>query len=385
MAVSVDAASVDRGTLTELLRAASDGVAPAGVLSLLALDERARPDESAVTAGLAATFLLAQALGDLGIGAPLWCATQGAVSIGASDRLRAPDQSAVWGLGRVIGLEHPRRWGGLVDLPAVLDAAAVRRVAEVIGSGDGSDEDQLAVRTSGVFVRRLVHAPSTPTAGGANPDANQWSPTGTILITGGTGALGSLVARSLAKGGAQRLILVSRRGPDAPGAAGLLAEIEHLGAQAVAVACDISDRSAVAAMIRDVEAEAEADADADAKRIRAVVHAAGVPQSEPLDAMTPAGFAEVCAAKTAGARHLDELLGDRELDAFVTFSRSRRRGAAAARRPTRPATPLSTRSCRPAVRGVRRRRPSSGVPGPGSAWPPTRPPVTRCFDAASGR
>ncbi|MFH8979371.1 acyltransferase domain-containing protein, partial [Streptomyces sp. NPDC017890] len=131
------------------LAAGLSGLGPvAGVVSLAGLGE----------AGLAGTVGVVQALGDAGIDAPLWLVTRGAVSVGRSDRLVSVEQAQVWGLGRVVGLEHPDRWGGLLDLPEVLDERAVGRVLSVLG-GAGGDEDQLAVRGSGVFVRRLVRAP----------------------------------------------------------------------------------------------------------------------------------------------------------------------------------------------------------------------------------
>ncbi|MET9701348.1 acyltransferase domain-containing protein, partial [Streptomyces sp. NPDC006529] len=117
----------------------------AGVVSLLALDE---------VGGLVATAGLVQALGDAGVGAPLWCLTRGAVSVGRSDRLVSAVQAQVWGLGRVAALEVPERWGGLVDLPEVWDERAMGRLVGVLGGV----EDQVAVRSSGVFGRRLVRA-----------------------------------------------------------------------------------------------------------------------------------------------------------------------------------------------------------------------------------
>ncbi|MGK3111538.1 hypothetical protein ACPCYV_48615, partial [Streptomyces mordarskii] len=81
---------------------------------------------------------------------------RGAVSVGRWDALAGVVQSQVWGLGRVVGLEHSAVWGGLVDLPGVLDERAVARLAGVLVAGDG--EDQVAVRGSGVFARRLVRA-----------------------------------------------------------------------------------------------------------------------------------------------------------------------------------------------------------------------------------
>ncbi|MEV4141491.1 type I polyketide synthase, partial [Dactylosporangium sp. NPDC049742] len=361
--VTVDAATADRSALAAALASVP---AAAGILSLLALDERPHPDQPNLTAGTAATLLLAQALGDLAVDAPLWCVTAGAVSTGPGDPLRAVAQAAVWGLGRVIGLERPGRWGGLVDLPANpaptpagtggttpdgLDDAALRRLAAVLTGG--GDEDQVAIRPGGVFGRRLVTAPPTDAIG-------DWQPSGTVLVTGGTGALGGRVARWLAGRGATHLVLAGRRGPDAPGADELRAELTALGVGVTIVACDLADRDAVATMLTEVETALTAadsaavgststDSTATgststdstdvgstdggstsavstsagtgvAGPIRAVVHAAGLPQSQALPDMDLAGFAAVYAGKAAGAQHLDELLAGRDLDAFVLFS-----------------------------------------------------------------
>ncbi|MGW5348841.1 acyltransferase domain-containing protein, partial [Streptomyces sp. NPDC004050] len=203
-------AGADRGAVAGLLAGAES---VAGVVSLLALDE---------AAGVVATAVLVQALGDAGVGAPLWCLTRGAVSVGRSDRLVSAVQAQTWGLGRVAALELPERWGGLVDLPEVWDERAMGRLVGVLAGG-AAGEDQVAVRSSGVFGRRLVRA-----AGG---NTGSWEPSGTVLVTGGTGALGQRVARWLAGAGAERLVLTSRRGPDAPGAAELAAELSELGVE----------------------------------------------------------------------------------------------------------------------------------------------------------
>nr|AUO14848.1 Malonyl CoA-acyl carrier protein transacylase [Amycolatopsis sp.] len=240
-----------------------------------------------------ATLLLTQALA--GSTASLWLLTRNAVAALPGDPPPAADPAQVWALGRVAGLEHPERWGGLVDLPATLDRRAARRLTAVLAGLD--HEDQVALRASGLFARRLAHAPS------AEP-GRTWRPRGTVLVTGGTGALGRHVARWLARSGAEHLVLVSRRGAEAPGAAEFAAE---LGTRVTFAACDLADRDAVAALVDGIE------------DVRAVVHTAGLPQATTIADTSPADFAEILAAKAAGADHLDELLGD-DLDAFVLFS-----------------------------------------------------------------
>jgi acyl transferase domain-containing protein/acyl carrier protein len=277
------AENVDRAGLTMLLeKAMTDGPAD-GVLSLLAL-----------STDVTSTVSTVQALGDAGIEAPLWVATRGAVSTGRSDGVVDPTRSTVWGAGYVIGLEHPDRWGGLLDLPDTLDERALDRIAAVLVG----DEDQVAIRSAGVFGRRLVHAP-------AATGLSDWTPRGTVLVTGGTGALGGRVARWLAGAGAEHVVLTSRRGLNAPGAAELQAELEELGARVTIAACDVADRDS----LRNVLTEFPPNA---------VVHAAGADHYQALADHDLVTFDEVLKAKVAGAVLLDELLGD--LDAFVVFS-----------------------------------------------------------------
>ncbi|WP_204070787.1 type I polyketide synthase, partial [Sphaerisporangium krabiense] len=257
----------------------------AGVLSLVAL-----------TAADPAAATLAMIQADLPE-APLWTVTRGAVATEAPSTA----QAAVWGLGRVAALETPARWGGLIDLPADPDESTYRRLATVLA---GMGEDQVALRKSGILGRRLTRAPRPARAGAS------WRPRGTVLITGGTGAIGAHIARRFAAEGAEHLVLTGRRGPATPGAAELEAELTALGARVTVAACDVADRDALAALVASVQAESP---------IRVVVHAAGVPHWGELRDITASEVADARAAKVAGARHLDELLGS-ELDAFVLIS-----------------------------------------------------------------
>ncbi|WP_223268155.1 type I polyketide synthase [Streptosporangium nondiastaticum] len=292
--------ATDRGALRQQLGDAVRETSVHGVLSLLGTDERPHPEHPALTVGTALSLTLVQALGDAGIDAPLWALTRSAMSTSRSDAAPSAAQNAVWGLGRVAALEHAQRWGGLVDLPDTIDDRVAGRLAAVLGQ---SAEDQVAIRARGVFGRRLSHA-----AARRNGRAGQgWSPRGTVLITGGTGALGGHVARWLAGAGAEHLVLAGRRGLDAPGAPALQAELEAAGARVTVAACDVADREALAALLAQ-------------HPVNAVVHTAGVDHLEPLDGMTPGSFAALLAAKAAGALHLHELLAEQELDAFVLFS-----------------------------------------------------------------
>ncbi|MET8136960.1 type I polyketide synthase, partial [Streptomyces sp. NPDC005251] len=280
-------AGADRAAVAGLI---ADTGELAGVVSLL---------------GVVDTAVLVQALGDAGVTAPLWAVTRGAVSVGRSERLVDPVAAEVWGLGRVVALEDPDRWGGLVDTPAELDErVGARFVGVLAGRESGLDEDQVAVRGSGVFGRRLVRAPQ-------GEGVVAWAPSGTVLVTGGTGALGGRVARWLAGAGVSRLVLTSRRGMDAPGAAELVAELVGLGVDVSVVACDAADRDALRELLAG-----------EAEGLTAVVHTAGVLDDGVLDSLTAERFASVLRAKAESARNLHELTVELgiELSAFVLFS-----------------------------------------------------------------
>ncbi|MER5305942.1 type I polyketide synthase [Streptomyces lasiicapitis] len=302
------AADIDRAAVAEQLRTAVEGAsdgAVSGVLSLLALDEDPCAGHTVVPRGLALNLVALQALVDAGVEAPLWVATRGAVAVTGSDTLRSAAQAQIWGLGRVAGLEHPKLWGGLVDLPETLDERSANRLSGVLGGGAGEFEDQVAVRTSGVFTRRLVRAAAPRTT------ARPWSARGSVLVTGGTGGVGSQVARWLAGAGAEHLVLTSRRGLEADGAAELRDELTALGAEVTIAACDTADRDALAAVLAAIP---------ERYPLNAVVHAAGVLDDGVLDSMSVERVAGVLRPKVDGARHLHELTKGLDLSAFVLFS-----------------------------------------------------------------
>ncbi|MET9701205.1 SDR family NAD(P)-dependent oxidoreductase, partial [Streptomyces sp. NPDC006529] len=139
----------------------------------------------------------------------------------------------------------------------------------------------------------------------------EWRPTGTTLVTGGTGALGAHVARWLAGNGAEHLLLVSRRGAGAPGAAGLREELAALGTEVTLATCDVGDRDALAALLADIPAD---------RPLGAVVHAAAVVDDGVIETLTPEQMTAVLRVKVDATLHLHELTRDLDLSAFVLFS-----------------------------------------------------------------
>ncbi|MBZ6080516.1 SDR family NAD(P)-dependent oxidoreductase [Streptomyces olivaceus] len=219
--------------------------------------------------------------------------TNGAVATERPDPVRA----AVWGLVGSAQAENPGRIL-LVDSGQPVDAVLPAMIE--------ADEPQVAVREGRVLARRVRRAAATA----ARPDPID--PAGTVLVTGGTGAIGSLVARHLvAAHGVRSLVLAGRRGPDADGAEELEAELTALGAKVRVAACDAADRDQLAALLASVPADAP---------LTAVVHAAAVLDDGVTTALTPERLDAVFRPKIDAAVHLHELTRDLDLTAFVLFS-----------------------------------------------------------------
>jgi polyketide synthase 7 len=288
----------------------ADGPTVNGVLSLLALSEQTPPASAPISEGIAGTLALVQALTDAGVRGPLWLATQGAISVGPSDRVERPGQAQVWGLGRVLSLEEPSRWGGLVDLPDVPGEHALEQLCAVLAGVD--DEDQLAVRTAGIFAPRLLRArPGGGSESSTRITEGSWKPRGTVLVTGGSGDVGRHVARWLARNGAEHILLASRRGREAENALELERELVELGARVTLAACDVSQREQVARLLDTVPKEYP---------LSSVMHVAAVFDIGPIDTLTLDRVKSSLAPKVDAAWHLHELTKDIELSAFVLFS-----------------------------------------------------------------
>ncbi|WP_376697806.1 SDR family NAD(P)-dependent oxidoreductase [Streptomyces eurocidicus] len=209
----------------------------------------------------------------------------------------------VRGLVRAAQAEHPDRFV-LIETDGAAESADALPTA--LGHALATGEPELAVRAGALSVARLARV---PVPHGAGP---VWSADGTVLITGGTGGLGAVLARHLVtEHGVRHLLLTGRRGPDAPGASGLRAELEGLGATVTLAACDVADRDALAALLASVPA---------GHPLTGVVHAAGVLDDGTVTTLTADRLDGVAAPKADAARHLDELTRGTELTAFVLFS-----------------------------------------------------------------
>ncbi len=224
--------------------------------------------------------------------------TSGAIAI-SEEESPDPAQAAIWGLVRSAQAEHPGAFL-LIDTDrsraseAVLDAALCQ-----------AREPQLALRDGKALVSRATRV-------AAGEEDVQLDPEKTILLTGATGTLGGLAARHLVEAhGARHLLLVSRSGENAPGAAELAAILAEQGAEAEIVACDVSDPGQVKDLIDSIPAE---------HPLGAVIHAAGALVDATVESLTPDHFEPVFAPKVDAAWVLHELTKDCELSHFVCFS-----------------------------------------------------------------
>ncbi|MEU4898885.1 SDR family NAD(P)-dependent oxidoreductase, partial [Streptomyces sp. NPDC044780] len=238
-------------------------------------------------------------------GARLVIATRGAVATGPGDAPADLATAPVWGLVRAAQAEHPQRvW--LLDLDD--DTASRDALRTALPAAMAAAESELAVRAGTAYVPRLVRVrPDRDTP------ARALDPDGTALITGGTGALGRLVARHLVTAhGVRHLLLVSRRGGITEDIDAFADELTSLGAADVRVtACDAADPEALAALLATLP---------EAHPLTAVVHAAGVLDDGVVTSMTPEQLDTVLAPKLDAAWHLHRLTRTMDPAAFVMFS-----------------------------------------------------------------
>ena len=229
--------------------------------------------------------------------------TRGAVaSTPMEGRTLQLPHAAIWGMGLSFGLEHPERWGGLIDLPP--NGFADEKAAVAAELLTDSAEDQVALRP-GRYVPRLKSSEvSSDGPITLATDASFW-------ITGGLGGVGLQTARWLITQGARRIILSGRRTPDAS-IQHTLSALRRLDAEVDYIALDVTDAAAVTALLDQAEA--------DGHPVRGIIHAAGVMHNQPLAEVTPESMDAVLHPKVEGGRVLHEATVRRELDFLVFFS-----------------------------------------------------------------
>jgi acyl transferase domain-containing protein/alpha-beta hydrolase superfamily lysophospholipase/acyl carrier protein len=310
-----------------------------GVVQLWGLDARPAADSTATSLRqdqarhCASTLHIVNTLAAAGSPEPphLWIVTRGAQPVRPAGDPIAVAQATLWGLGRVIALEHPQLWGGLIDLdprPAdaptddtatgtVVDDEAMRLLDDLCRSSpislrpadrdDGEPplrDSQIAWRDGRRHVARLIRVPDAfvqPTP--IRRDA-------AYAITGGLGGLGSVVVRWLADQGARHIAVISRgASPDHP----TLRDLEHgTGARVQAFRADVAQPDQLTRALHDI--------DATMPPLRGIVHAAGTLDDGLLNHQDWARFERVLAPKVYGAWNLHTLTQHLPLDFFVLFS-----------------------------------------------------------------
>ncbi|MFJ8637475.1 type I polyketide synthase, partial [Streptomyces sp. NPDC093568] len=224
--------------------------------------------------------------------------TERAVATSDGEGVHDLSAAAAWGLLRSAQTENPDRIV-LVDVEDLDDPQAV----EVALSAAGSE---FAVRGGRALTPRLARVSAPGSA------ESPFRSDGTVLITGATGALGGLLARHLVtEHGVRRLLLVSRRGPGADGAARLERDLTALGAHVTLAACDVADRAALDTLLARIPAE---------HPLTGVVHAAGVLDDGVFATLTPERVSGVLRPKADAARNLHEATRELELTVFALFS-----------------------------------------------------------------
>jgi acyl transferase domain-containing protein/acyl carrier protein len=248
-------------------------------------------------------------------------------------------QAAVAGMLRSAQSEHPGRFA-LIDTDD--DEASMQ--AAIVAS---ADEPELAIRAGKLLAPRFSRLEAAAT----EPAAPVFEPERTILLTGATGGIGAALARHLVEVGARHLVLASRRGEQAPGATELAAELRELGAEVEVVACDVSDRERLQAVIEAIP---------DENPLGSVIHAAAVLDDGVLESLDDDRLQAVFAPKAEGAWHLHELTENLDLSNFVLFSSAAGLVGGAAQ--------VSYSAANAFVDALAAQRRAGGLPGVSLAW-----------------
>ncbi|MEM7133969.1 MAG: SDR family NAD(P)-dependent oxidoreductase [Chloroflexota bacterium] len=244
----------------------------------------------------------------------LFIATQGAQKVTAKDEI-AFTQTSLWGVGRVIALEHPELWGGLVDLDSksAPSESAENLLAEILQPPLNSvlnNEAQIAYRSGKRLLARLMRSKVKTTDVPAKIHADS-----TYLITGGLGAVGLIIADWLADEGAKHLILTGRSGVTTAAQQEVIDGLETEGVKVEIALIDVTNEEAMRALFMKIAASAHP--------LRGIFHMAGILDDGILLNQTWKRFASVMSSKVKGAWLLHQLTQEMNmtgLENLVFFS-----------------------------------------------------------------
>jgi acyl transferase domain-containing protein/acyl-CoA synthetase (AMP-forming)/AMP-acid ligase II/acyl carrier protein/alpha/beta superfamily hydrolase len=283
-----------------------------GIIHLWSLDTQLSKEltlsnlDKAQFLGCGSVLHLIQTLSKQAISSRLWLITREAqfVDFQKTNNLSVA-QSPLWGLGKVIALEHPEYWGGIVDLSSNTDEQETALLIEEILNSDG--EDYLAFRNQQRYVARLKKVEKES----LNFSFSIPHFPATYLITGGLGAVGLKVAQWLIRQGAKNLVLVGRSKPS-ESAIRTLKDLEQVGIKILVTKTDISNKKDTEKLLEEINTSMPP--------LRGIIHAAGVLDDGILQGLSWERFAKVLAPKVKGTWNLHQLTQDITLDFFIMFS-----------------------------------------------------------------
>ncbi|NER47858.1 MAG: alpha/beta fold hydrolase [Symploca sp. SIO1A3] len=294
-----------------------------GVVHLWSLDQVKTQDltetslNDSIQQGCSSTLHLVQALVKTKFVQPpaLWLVTRGVQPVGKEPKVLGVSASPLWGMGKVIALEHPELNCVRIDLDPGATSNEVQELFEEIWSQKQEVgnlkilEDQVAFRNGIRQVARLIHRCQDRDT--LAKDIPSFREDGTYLITGGLGGLGLLVSKWMVEQGARHLLLVGRSNPK-EAAKEQIKELEQGGAEVVVAQADVSEAEQVAKVLAQIEQSLPP--------LRGVIHAAGIIDDGILLQQTWERFRRVMAPKVQGAWHLHNLTQNQPLDFFILFS-----------------------------------------------------------------
>ena len=308
------AATTELTEHSALLSLASEASVPLrGIVHLWSLDTGAIEDVTTLMQQqkqqLGSVLQLVQSIASLKGDAPrLWVVTQGVQQLSPTET-SAVARASLWGLGRVIALEHGERWGGLIDLECAAEPMPTAKalVAEILQQ-QSDHENQVAYWKGARYVARLIPSKAKAPSEKAPPIRSH----ATYLITGGLGGVGLLVAAWLGKQGAKHLILTGRRGISHKSQQASVNQLQAQGVTVQIAQIDVADESARRQLFAAVAASTTP--------LKGIFHTAGVLDDGILLNQTWDRFANVLAAKVIGSWLLHQLSKDLDLDMMVFFS-----------------------------------------------------------------
>jgi acyl transferase domain-containing protein/acyl-CoA synthetase (AMP-forming)/AMP-acid ligase II/pimeloyl-ACP methyl ester carboxylesterase/acyl carrier protein len=252
---------------------------------------------------------------ELPINPKLWLVTQESQAIEPNDNLQGLSRSSLWGLGKVIALEHPEIWGGILDLGGEIGHSSNFQISSLVGEIlDPEAEDQIALRNGQRYVARLVKICRGATLAPKNLAPNKkftLKSEATYLITGGLGSLGLKVASWLVEKGAKNLVLLSRSGFKEDSAE-ILQQLEEAGAKVRIAQADVAKESDLATVFAEIKDSLPP--------LRGIIHAAGVLDDGILAGQSWQSFSKVMSPKVRGTWNLHKLTQELPLDFLVMFS-----------------------------------------------------------------